>query len=57
MITLEECDTLIKIAYRALLEHYKNETDSSGVKLVTRANNHVLEVCMGSLEQFMHLII
>lgn len=46
MIKLEECDALIRIAYKSLLEHYKHETDSSGVKLITRANMHVLEVCM-----------
>jgi hypothetical protein len=46
MIKLEDCDALIRIAYKALLEHYKHEEDSSGVKLITRANRHVLEVCM-----------
>lgn len=46
MIALEDCDILIRIAYKALLEHYKKEPDSSGVKLITRANMHVLEICM-----------
>lgn len=50
-INLEDFEKLIEVAYKGIVQHYASEPGMTGVKLITKANNHVLETCMSCLEK------